>query len=479
MSNTTRIKSGASGDNSKTGRQELIGGWHQDIVEKATVLVVGAGAIGNEVIKNLALLGFSRVFIIDMDTISTSNLSRTVLFSADDLGKYKAEVAADRFREMSVAPDEKVAVDYYVGDLISGLGQGVFRRCDIILGCLDNIYTRRNVNMRAAILQKPYLDAGISSLYSNLSIVHFPYTACLECGMDSDSIQQESIKRTSCDTYKFKAIQEQKVPTTQVTSALISALMCQETVKILHVDDPESIIAEQNDTKSKKFKIQTQATVTGKQVPKLKPKYGCKYYFDGNNNTFSTFPIIKRANCFCQGDDYLTWAMLDDVPGSDVVETNFTNTSTVRDILNYMFERTGVKHQLVLDVNPLDTESGHVVVKRVKCRGTTENGKVIPCDKWVDFAGKPRSQIYKDDCFCELHINSQHKYLGGSTIDETVSRFYEGMDDERFLDYPLSTLGYPKLAILTVATLDEDGATTFIELTGDLHDVMPNLSKGI
>lgn len=478
MSEITKIKSGASGENSKTGRQELIGGWHQDIVENATVLVVGAGAIGNEVIKNLALLGFSRVFIIDMDTISTSNLSRTVLFTADDLGKYKAKVAAERFQEMSVAPAEKIAVDYFIGDLISSLGQGVFRRCDVILGCLDNIYTRRNVNMRAAILQKPYLDAGISSLYSNLSVVHFPYTACLECGMDNDSIQQESIRRTSCDTYKFKAIQEQKVPTTQVTSALISALMCQEAVKVLHVDNPEEVIAEQNETKPKKFKIRANSTITGKHAPRLLPKYGCKYYFDGTNNTFSTFPIYQRESCFCQLDNYLDYAMLD----NDIVETPLTNKSTVHELLEYLKEKFGEDYQLVLDEHPLDTESGHICVLRTKCRGTVINGQICPCDKWVEFGGKPRYEIYKEDCFCAEHIDSPHKYLGGSTIDETVTRFYMGMSDDYLLDHTLERLGFPKLAILTVEPVNQTDdciRVEYIELTGDLEEVMPNLSKGI
>ena len=474
----TKIKVGASGENSKTGRQELIGGWHQDIVENATVLVVGAGAIGNEVIKNLALLGFSRVFIIDMDTISTSNLSRTVLFTADDLGKFKAEVAAERFRDMSVAPAEKVAVDYFVGDLISSLGQGVFRRCDIILGCLDNIYTRRNVNMRAAILRKPYLDAGISSLYSNLSVIHFPYTACLECGMDNDSIQQESIRRTSCDTYKFKAIQEQKVPTTQVTSALISALMCQEAVKVLHVDDPEEVIEEQNNNKPKKFRIQAKSTITEKRTPKLLPKYGCKYYFDGTNNTFSAFPIIKRESCFCQEDNYLEWAMLD----SDIIESPLTSRSTVREVLEYLKDRFGEDYQLILDEHPLDTESGHVCVLRTKCRGITVNGEHHLCDKWVEFGGKPRYEIYKEDCFCTEHIDSPNKYLGGSTIDETVTRFYKGMSDDWLLDHSLEKLGFPKLAILTVGPVNQPNDCLhieYIELTGDLEEVMPNLSKGI
>ena len=474
MGNNTKIQSGVAGENSKTGRQELISGWQQDVVENATVLVVGAGAIGNEVIKNLALLGFSRVFIVDMDTISTTNLSRTVLFTPDDLGKYKAEVAADRFREMSVAPKDKIAVDYFVGDLINGLGQGVFRRCDIILGCLDNIYTRRNVNMRAAILQKPYLDAGISSLYSNLSVVHFPYTACLECGMDSDSIQQESVLRSSCDTYKFKTIQEQKVPTTQVTSALISALMCQETVKILHIDNPEEVISEQNDAKPKKFRIKCKAAISGKATQRLVPKYGCKYYFDGNNNTFSVFPIMRRSNCFCITDGYEEYAMR----SNEIIETNLKNSCTVRELLDFLKTKFCMDFQLVLDEHPLDTESGHVCVLKAKCRGTKIGDTVFPCDEWVEFGGKSRYELYKEDCFCCKHVNSLNKNLGGSTIDETVTRFYIGMENEWLLDCSLEHIGFPKLAILTVKPLNgQENRVEYIELTGDLCDVMPNLSK--
>ena len=459
MGKIVKIEKSSFGESSKTGRQEMIGGWQQDI--------------GNEVIKNLALLGFSKVFIVDMDTISISNLSRTVLFTADDLGLYKAEIAAKRFREMSVAPTEKISADYFVGDLINDLGQGVFRRCDIILGCLDNIYTRRNVNMRAAVLQKPYLDAGIGSLYSNLSVVHFPYTACLECGMDNESIQQESIRRTSCDTYKFKAIQEHKVPTTQVASALISALMCQEAVKVLHDDDPEQTILEQSvEKRTRKIKIGSNTKLNSKKKKtRLVPKYGCKYYFDGNDNAFSVFPILRRNDCFCQVDGYLDFAMSD----KDIVETEFTNQSTVRELLSFMYEKTGKKHQLVLDVHPLDVESNHAFVKRTQCRGIKKNGQFVPCEEWVNFGGKPRNKIYKDDCFCSKHINDPNKRMDGATTDEIISRFYEGMDDDEYLDFSLNRIGFPKLAIVTVATLDEDAYITYIELTGDLSEVMPNL----
>ena len=61
-------------------RQTLIEWWDQERVAAARFLVIGAGAIGNEVLKNLALLGAGRVLVYDMDKVERSNLSRAVLF---------------------------------------------------------------------------------------------------------------------------------------------------------------------------------------------------------------------------------------------------------------------------------------------------------------------------------------------------------------------------------------------------------------
>jgi adenylyltransferase/sulfurtransferase len=63
-------------------------------------LVIGAGALGNEIIKNLALTGIGNILLVDFDQIEPSNLSRSILFRETDRGRYKADVAAERAREI-------------------------------------------------------------------------------------------------------------------------------------------------------------------------------------------------------------------------------------------------------------------------------------------------------------------------------------------------------------------------------------------
>src|SRR2546421_11957613 len=81
-------------------RLRAIEWWDQEKVAAAKVLVIGAGALGNEVIKNLALLGVGHILIIDMDRIEASNLSRSILFRQTDEGNFKAQTAARAAREI-------------------------------------------------------------------------------------------------------------------------------------------------------------------------------------------------------------------------------------------------------------------------------------------------------------------------------------------------------------------------------------------
>ena len=87
MADELRIDLAAEED--RFARFRLISWWDQQRLERARVLVVGAGALGNEIIKNLALLGIGHLFVADRDRIEMSNLSRSVLFRRADCGRTK------------------------------------------------------------------------------------------------------------------------------------------------------------------------------------------------------------------------------------------------------------------------------------------------------------------------------------------------------------------------------------------------------
>src|SRR5262245_61243299 len=98
MSEVLRIHSDDSDD--RFHRFKLIGWWDQNKLSRAKVLVIGAGALGNEIIKNLALLGIGNLLVADKDRIENSNLSRSVLYRESDAGELKATVAARSAKEI-------------------------------------------------------------------------------------------------------------------------------------------------------------------------------------------------------------------------------------------------------------------------------------------------------------------------------------------------------------------------------------------
>lgn len=125
----------------------LLSWFKKDRVKNARVLVAGAGALGNEVVKDLALFGVGTIYVVDFDRIEISNLTRSVLFREEDAfnHRFKAEVVAQR--AMEINPQIKVVP--IVGNLFSEVGLGVYKSVDVIIGCLDSRLARYQLNRMA------------------------------------------------------------------------------------------------------------------------------------------------------------------------------------------------------------------------------------------------------------------------------------------------------------------------------------------
>jgi adenylyltransferase/sulfurtransferase len=223
--------SGSDFREDKYDRLRRITWWEQERLTNATIMVVGAGALGNELIKDLALLGIGRMLIIDMDAIESSNLTRSVLFRQKDVGRYKAEVAAERAMEMN--PDVKAKALSL--NIIDDIGLGVFRRMNLVLGGLDNREARLAINQSCYHVNIPWIDGAIEVLNGFARVFTPPNGACYECTMTETDWKLIN-KRKSCALLSHEQMNEGKIPTTPTSSAIIAGIQVQEMLKILHSD---------------------------------------------------------------------------------------------------------------------------------------------------------------------------------------------------------------------------------------------------
>ena len=209
-------------------RFRLIGWWDQQRLADAKVLVIGAGALGNEIVKNLALLGVGNLFIADLDRIENSNLSRSVLYRESDNGQAKSETAARVAKEIYPA----INVQHFNGNIVYDLGLGVFRWADVVIGGLDNREARLAINRNCWKVARPWIDGAIEQV-QGCARVFVPEGPCYECTM-SEIDWQVLQRRQSCNLLSRDEMQAGKTPTTPTISSIIAGVQCQEAVKLLH-----------------------------------------------------------------------------------------------------------------------------------------------------------------------------------------------------------------------------------------------------
>lgn len=315
----------------------LLSWFKQDKVKKAKILVVGAGALGNEVIKNLALFGVGTIYVCDFDRIELSNLTRSILFREEDARNhaYKAEVVAKRAMEIN----PQIKVFPIIGNLFSEVGLGIYKDADVVIGCLDSRIARYLLNRLCMRVGKTWIDGSIENLTGVVKI-YTPGTNCYECNLSREEFNHIML-RTGCADVVRTQTSAGRVATTPISASIVGAMQAQEAMKIIHTSDEEPT----------PFK-----TLIGKM-----------WRFEGMTNTINTYKYSSWKNS-CLAHERWTeiitchelsanmkvkeaLAMLKTRLGSKTVEINMRNNKFIEKIISDKPEK---EFELLIPESKLD-----------------------------------------------------------------------------------------------------------------------------
>ena len=413
---TFHIKSSRRRTPTATDRQERLEWWSQERLRRAKIMVVGAGALGNEVAKNLALLGVGYMLIVDFDHIEISNLSRTALFRQSDLGKRKAVVAAQRVQELCVEPAAVVeAID---GDVVWEAGLGLYRRMDVVLGCLDNLEARLAVNRACLLAGTPFIDGGIRGLAGSVYMFAPPFPCCFNCTTTKRERAAMGGRYDSCFQIMRRHYSEGRMATVQVTSAIIAAMQVEQAVKCLHGRGNMN---------------------------------GVRLQYDGGGGTpyFEVTPILRRQGCECE----------ELRPSSEVAALEgAATTMTLRACLAAL-EQRGVAQPVLKFPSSF--------VSHLFCGNCNQETPLM----------QPIFRVSSDQVQCRTcRIVADRASLQLMMVGDSWDVMSPDMAEYRdaILDLTLHDLGVPRLAILQAQ--EAHGRSFDFELSQDEAATLPGLS---
>lgn len=277
-------------DSDQFDRQKRIAGWDQDAISKLNLLVVGAGALGNEVVKGLAQIGVCKITLVDFDRVVKANLNRCVFFCPMDAanGLYKARVVATRARSIN-----KRLVITPVLKNVEELPEGFYSQFDYVFSCLDNLGARLHLNSHC-YGKVPLIDGGTTGFFGKVQAVIAP-SACLECAM-SQQDYQFLWRKYSCVGDPLDFI-DPKTPALSTTNSIVAALQVNEMIKLVHCNaslgggpahtrQPKVIGKQQNEGSLEQAKWLFDNTLVGKYL-----------FYDGVRNSQTSFIVERRQNC--------------------------------------------------------------------------------------------------------------------------------------------------------------------------------------
>lgn len=367
----------------------LLSWFKKDKVKNARVLVAGAGALGNEVVKDLALFGVGHIYVVDFDQIEISNLTRSVLFREEDAynHSYKAEIVAKRAREIN----PQIKVTPIVGNLFSEVGFGLYRAVDVVIGCLDSRLARYLLNRLCMRAGKTWIDGSIENLTGTVK-VYTPGMNCYECGLSREEFNHIML-RTGCADVVRAQTSAGRVATTPISASIIGAMQVQEAMKIIHLDSDSGT----------QFK-----TLQGKML-----------HYEGMTNSMKIFKYSSwKNNCLA----HERWDNI--IKGPDL-----SATMSVKDTINALKTLLNVK---ALEIN---MRNNKFIDKIVSDKPEKEFEVMIPESKLDDY----------------INSNPELKKLSYRTLFH--KSFYENIDtDFPYQQLTLQQIGIPVFDVMQVAT---------------------------
>jgi molybdopterin-synthase adenylyltransferase len=231
----TTIRAG-QGDDDRWERSRRIKWLDMEKLRSSSFMVVGAGALGNEVVKDLVLSGARRITLVDMDHVVRSNLNRCIFFREGDSTerRLKAEVVAERAQDLDPAVDIRPVVGR-----VEDLPDKSWSEHSIVLGCLDNVAARLHANSFSYYNNVPYIDGGTNGHAGRVQVIVPPSTPCLQCGLNRSHYRILE-RRNSCTGTEMTFFQP-KMAAEITTTAMVAAVQVREALKIVSGRD-DSIV---------------------------------------------------------------------------------------------------------------------------------------------------------------------------------------------------------------------------------------------
>lgn len=302
------------------GVYTLLSWFKKERVKNARVLVAGAGALGNEVVKNLALFGIGHIYVVDFDQIEISNLTRSVLFREEDAynHSFKADIVAKRAMEIN----PQIKVTPIVGNLFSEVGFGLYKSVDVIIGCLDSRIARYLLNRLALRAGKTWIDGSIENM-TGVVRVYTPGVSCYECGLSREEFNNIMLRTGCADVVRTQG-NAGRVATTPISASIIGAMQVQEAMKIIHLSDNEPAPFKTLQGKMLRYEGMTNAVNIYKYASW---KSTCPAHERWDN-------VIKAENLSAEDSVSETIAKLKEILNVKVVEINMLNNKFIDKIIS-------------------------------------------------------------------------------------------------------------------------------------------------